>query len=75
MIDNEQWKSEGNCEICRRKSYCKKSCDRAVRREIGRAIVNASGKIMGAYIAASAISAVSNEHNFEVKDGGNDEMQ
>ena len=24
--DNEQWKSNGDCDICRRKSYCKKQC-------------------------------------------------
>lgn len=24
--DNEQWKANGDCDICRRKSYCKKPC-------------------------------------------------
>lgn len=26
MINNEQWKSGGQCSICKRKSYCKKQC-------------------------------------------------
>jgi hypothetical protein len=24
--DREQWKSDGNCKICRRKEYCGKMC-------------------------------------------------
>lgn len=26
MENNEQWKSDGNCNKCRRKNYCSKSC-------------------------------------------------
>lgn len=26
QIDNEQWKSTGNCSICRRHNYCSKQC-------------------------------------------------
>lgn len=25
-MNNEQWKLNGQCSICRRKSYCKKQC-------------------------------------------------
>lgn len=25
-MDNEQWLSAGNCDICRRKKYCSKPC-------------------------------------------------
>lgn len=25
-VDREQWKSGGNCKICRRKDYCGKMC-------------------------------------------------
>lgn len=24
--ENEQWRLEGNCSICRRKGYCKRNC-------------------------------------------------
>ena len=40
MADNEQWKSDGNCSICRRKTYCKKACSaskKAVQRDVMRA--------------------------------------
>ena len=68
MFDNEQWKSDGNCEICRRKSYCRKTCtarNKAVQRAIGRAIIGSSKKIMGAY----ASMMVGGKHDyFERKD-------
>ena len=27
-IDNEQWLSDGNCKLCRRRKYCTKPCKR-----------------------------------------------
>lgn len=35
--NNEQWKSGGNCNKCRRKNYCKKSCTLHKREEEYRA--------------------------------------
>lgn len=32
MIDNEQWKSSGDCSICRRNNYCTKGCKAYGRR-------------------------------------------
>lgn len=32
MIDNQQWKSGGDCSICRRKEYCTKGCKAYGRR-------------------------------------------
>ena len=29
---DERWKTDGNCEKCRRKSYCKKPCTANKRR-------------------------------------------
>lgn len=29
VADNEQWKSDGNCELCRRQKYCSKDCKAA----------------------------------------------
>lgn len=26
MMTDEQWKKEGRCSLCRRKSYCKNPC-------------------------------------------------
>lgn len=31
-MDNEQWLTDGNCSICRKKSYCKKDCKKASMR-------------------------------------------
>lgn len=28
---NEQWLLDGNCNICRRKNYCKKDCTKRAR--------------------------------------------
>lgn len=30
--DNEQWKSDGNCELCRRRKYCGRDCKAAKER-------------------------------------------
>lgn len=32
MTTNEQWKSDGDCSICRRREYCKKICTKAKSR-------------------------------------------
>lgn len=74
MINSEQWKSGGNCEICRRKSYCKKICgasNKAMQRAIDRAVISSSSKIMGAYayMAANTISDY-----FEREDNKNNEV-
>lgn len=50
-IDNEQWKSDGDCYICRRKEYCRKTCAanrKAVHRAINEAISNCTNKVVGA---------------------------
>lgn len=47
MDKNEQWKGEGNCDICRRKNYCRKLCKPAKLRqqaEIANVIANAMFK-------------------------------
>lgn len=31
--DNERWLSDGNCEYCRRESYCTKECTALKRRK------------------------------------------
>ena len=33
MENNEQWKSGGNCNLCRRKNYCSKPCALAKRQQ------------------------------------------
>lgn len=33
MQDTEQWLSTGNCDLCRRKKYCKKPCKPSERRQ------------------------------------------
>ena len=33
MNNSEQWKLEGNCDICRRNNYCSKPCTIAKRKD------------------------------------------
>ena len=33
MENNEQWKSGGNCNLCRRKNYCSNHCTLAKRKQ------------------------------------------
>lgn len=37
---NEQWKLDGNCELCRRKNYCKTQCSMS-KKNVDRTIHNA----------------------------------
>lgn len=57
---NEQWKSDGKCSICRRKSYCRKPCSahkRCIRREVfGAFIQTQAGAEMMAISAMCANS-------------------
>lgn len=60
MIDNEQWESDGNCNICRRRSYCKKNCS-AFHRGIKRAVI---GRMFeNTAFAAMTIEALANNHD------------
>ena len=50
--NSEQWKSDGNCSICRRKSYCRKSCaahKRRVHRIVSNAFIQTMGNIIDKY--------------------------
>lgn len=57
QFNNEQWKSDGDCSLCRRKSYCKKECsahNKRFRREIGRAF--ASTRLGSTMLAVNAMA-------------------
>lgn len=63
MFDNEQWKSNGDCSICRRKEYCRKSCsaNEARMNRVIKVAINATS--MG--IARTFIKSVTNGINKE----------
>lgn len=45
-LDNERWKTDGDCSKCRRAKYCSKDCTarkRRMRAFISEAIVKATG--------------------------------
>lgn len=49
----DQWKRTGNCELCRRKSYCKKPCKAKKNRRdsmIRDAVEKAMSKVVSAYM-------------------------
>lgn len=55
--NNEQWKTDGNCSICRRKPYCKKACSahkKSLQREIGRDF--ASTRLGSVILAVNAVT-------------------
>lgn len=57
MFNNEQWKSDGDCSICRRKEYCRKSCSASearMKRVIKVAINATSMGIAGTFIKSVA---------------------
>lgn len=54
---NEQWKTDGECSICRRKSYCKKACSankKNRQQALGRAF--ASTRVGSAMLAVNAMT-------------------
>lgn len=61
MYNNEQWKSDGDCNICRRRTYCNKDCSahrRGINRIISNAFVNSvAGKML------TAVTPVANYTN------------
>lgn len=59
MYNNEQLKSDGNCEVCRRRSYCSKSCS-AFRRKMKRVISGAFANSVAGAMIATAELAVNN---------------
>lgn len=68
MMNNEQWKSGGDCSICRRKSYCSKLCS-AANKSIMRKIYGKVAETMsGAFaIAMGAYATLENENREESK--------
>lgn len=59
MYNNEQWKSDGNCEVCRRRSYCSKRCS-AFRRKMKGMICSAFANSAAGAMIATAELAVNN---------------
>lgn len=53
-MNSEQWKSGGNCSICRRKTYCRKACS-ASKKAFQRDIMQAFARTE----AGSAMLAIS----------------
>lgn len=50
MDNNEQWKLNGDCRLCRRKNYCNKpctACKRDLQASVQAAVVNAMDKMTG----------------------------
>lgn len=57
---NEQWKLQGNCQVCRRRNYCSKLCtakQRANQIAFNAAMYNAMDKTTGGAITAT-LSAI-----------------
>ena len=53
---NEQWKLQGNCQMCRRKNYCSKPCTANTRRsqaELNSMIYQAMDKATGGAISTT----------------------
>ena len=42
-MSNEQWKSDGDCTMCRRQKYCKKPCS-ASKKRIDRIVMNGAAE-------------------------------
>lgn len=62
MSNSEQWKLDGDCNLCRRKNYCSKPCTRCKRvfeASIQRAVVSALDKRTGG--AFSLVMEMANE--------------
>ena len=56
MEQNEQWLSDGDCKICRKRNYCTKPCKRNqwkrqqdLNSAVAEAIVKTAGKWLGMY--------------------------
>ena len=44
VSDNEQWKSGGDCTLCRRRNYCSKKC-KEHKKLIDNEVAKVTGKI------------------------------
>lgn len=64
-VDREQWKSGGNCKICRRKDYCGKMCKESKRAM--QVTIEEALNTIPSYIAMK--KALSKVKEREVKDG------
>lgn len=48
-MNNEQWISGGNCDLCRRKRYCNKPCkeaERTAKRKLTQIVMYEAAKIV-----------------------------
>lgn len=57
----DQWKRTGNCELCRKKSYCHNPCRANKRRKesmVRDAVEKAMAKVMPAYMGVSSMKAL-----------------
>lgn len=62
-VDIEQWKSDGKCDICRRKEYCGKKC-KAYERSI---------RITASDVLCSYVRYLQNRISRNQKEWGEDE--
>lgn len=60
-MGNEQWLSDGNCEICRRENYCSKPC-KQVKVNNARFIRNCSHKAISKVFNGSMSSLEEKVH-------------
>lgn len=70
---NEQWKTNGECSICRRQSYCKKRCSankKSIQRAVGRAF--ASTRMGSVMLAVNAMTRGDYNNRKYEKGGEND---
>lgn len=63
MFDNERWKSDGDCSICRRKEYCNKDCS-AHQHRVNRMIKKAFFNSVSSKILTVKTLAVNNANNY-----------
>lgn len=59
---NEQWLLDGNCDICRRRNYCKKDCTKRTRATAAWL----SGAVKGVLddVTGGAYSAILNKNRY-----------
>lgn len=59
--ENEQWKLNGNCEKCRRNTYCSKPCtchDRQIRAELKGLVADTMDKMAGGMMSEAIYKTV-----------------
>ena len=61
MNNSEQWKLEGNCDICRRSNYCSKPCTVAKKK---------SNKELYNHVASAMFASLAGRLDEEIKEKG-----